>query len=51
MLKGLEVYENKRIFAKNIRVVPHRSGYSTLKNTLGLFPLPMAGHSYPSGEQ
>ena len=39
------------VLALRIRVVPHRSGYSTLKNSLGLFPLPMAGHSYPSGER
>ena len=43
MLKGLEVYENKRIFAKNIRVVPHRSGYSTFKIKLGTVSLANGG--------
>ena len=45
MLKGLAYSRINLIFAVRIRVVPHRSGYSTLKNSLRPFPLPMAGHS------
>ena len=49
MLKGLAYSRISLIFAARIRVVPHRSGYSTLKNQSGLVSLANGG-PHPSGE-